>query len=248
MGACALLVTQSTVVGEAPAPDANAAPEPEKKPAWEGLVAFGLTITSGNSDTLLANASARANKKWPKDELRLSLDATYGENDGDKSVEQVKASSQYNRTFGTEDRWYVYGRVEALHDAIADIDGRFTLGPGMGYYFVKNKKTSLSGEAGPGAVIEKVDDKDWETYYTLRIADRFEYKINDRAKIWQTAEFMPDVSDFENYIVNVEIGIESGVTKSWALRVVFQDTYDNEPSPGSKSNDLKLIAGMAYKF
>jgi len=44
------------------------------------------------------------------------------------------------------------------------------------------------------------------------------------------------------------VGVESGLSKSWALRFVLQDTYDNQPAPGRKENDFKVIAGIQWKL
>ena len=52
----------------------------------------------------------------------------------------------------------------------------------------------------------------------------------------------------EKYIITAEVGIETAITKKWSLRVVGQDIYDSEPAAGRKNNDLRLIAGTAYKF
>ena len=54
--------------------------------------------------------------------------------------------AQYNRLF--TERVFGYLRLDGLHDAIADIEYRFTFSPGVGYYFIKNAQTTLSGEAG----------------------------------------------------------------------------------------------------
>jgi putative salt-induced outer membrane protein YdiY len=215
---------------------------------WEGSAVLGLTLTRGNSETLLVNMKMLGTRKRDRNELHLGLDGTYGESSGDKNNEQLKGFTQYNRIFGDDERWYFYGRVEALHDAIADIEGRFNIAPGVGYYVAKNKKISLAAETGPGVVVEKNDGEEWTTFSTFRAADRFEYKINHHAKVWQTAEILPDLGDFENYNVNAEIGIETAITVKWGLRVVLENSYDHEPSPGRKENDLKLIAGVSYRF
>ena len=87
-----------------------------------------------------------------------------------------------------------------------------------------------------------------KTYVALRLAERFEYKLSDRAKIWQSLEYLPQVDRFKNYIVNGEIGVEAGLTQKLSLRAWLQDTYDNEPAAGRLKNDIKLISGVAYKF
>ena len=38
------------------------------------------------------------------------------------------------------------------------------------------------------------------------------------------------------------------VAESDPVRVYAQDTYDNEPAPGHKQNDMKIITSLAYKF
>jgi hypothetical protein len=101
---------------------------------------------------------------------------------------------------------------------------------------------------GPSYVLEKVGDTGARGYLGLRLGERFEHKFANGARIWQTAEITPEVSEWDNYVFNFEIGLDAPITKSLSSRIVLQDTYDNEPTPGRLKNDLKLIAGIAYKF
>jgi putative salt-induced outer membrane protein YdiY len=87
-----------------------------------------------------------------------------------------------------------------------------------------------------------------DNYASIRISERFEHKLSDRARVWQFAEFIPQVDDLDNFIINAEVGVEADLTQSLSLRLVAQDTYDNKPVPGRKSNDFKLIAGLNYRF
>jgi putative salt-induced outer membrane protein len=212
---------------------------------WEKTASAGLTLTKGNSDTLLATADILATRKWTQDELSLGASGSYGEDSDVKNNETLRGFGQWNHLFS--DRFYGYLRLEALHDAVADVEYRVTLSPGAGYYFIKNETTRLSGEVGPGIVFEKQGTEEKE-YFTARVAERFEHKLSDRAKIWQSLEFLPQVDDFENYIINAEVGVEASLTKKLSLRVLAQDTYDNRPAPGRKANDIKLVSGVAWKF
>ena len=64
------------------------------------------------------------------------------------------------------------------------------------------------------------------------------------------------LSAIENYIVNFELGAEAPLSKKLSLRAVLSDTYDNQPAEvtgaaGTKTrlkNDVKITAGLAYKF
>jgi len=243
------LATLGVAASLAQAADANV-----NTNGWESTVAVGLTLTRGNSDTLLANVNGQTMKKWEMNELMFGADGTYGESDfkqddgstkTETTAQNFKAFGQYNRLF--TERFFGYARVEGLHDKIADIDYRFTFSPGVGYYFIKDARTFLRTEVGPGYLVEK-QGGETDDYVTLRLAERFEHKLNDHAKIWQAVEFLPQVDDFNNFIVNAEIGIDTAITKSFSLRTYLQDTYDNQPAPNRDQNDLKLVAGIAYKF
>ena len=221
------------------------APEAAKKPGWETSAAVGLTVTKGNSDTVTGTGNVIAQKKWERAELRLGADVTYGENEGVKSAESYHAFGQYNKLLN--ERVYGYFRADGLHDDIADVQYRITVGPGAGYYFIKKARTQLSGEAGPSVVFERQGVGE-TTYFTLRVAERFEHKFNDKTRLWQSVEWLPQVDDFNNSIINGELGVETQLTEKFSLRLFAQDTYDNEPAPGRKRNDLKLVAQLACKF
>lgn len=222
------------------------ADEAPAKPKWEKSAGVGLSATTGNTDSVLFTANITALKKWDKNEVRLGADASYGETEDVKSAESVRGYGQWNRLFS--DRFFGYLRAEASHDAVADIDYRITLSPGVGYYFIKNDTTSLSGEVGPGFVYEKAG-RDETGYMTLRVAERFEHKFNERVRLWQTAEYLPQVDDWENnFLLNFEIGVESKLTDKLSLKVFAVDNYDNDPVPGRKSNDLKVVTSLNYTF
>jgi hypothetical protein len=105
----------------APAQDAT---KPEDAPKWKQSAGVGLTLTQGNSETVLFTANYDGSKKWGSNEISVGLNGAYGENDDVKNNEYVKAFGQYNWLFGPQQRWYGFGRVEGLYDGIADIDYR----------------------------------------------------------------------------------------------------------------------------
>jgi putative salt-induced outer membrane protein YdiY len=222
---------------------------------WDASAALGLTLTRGNSKTLLFTGNIQANKKWDKNELNLGADGVYGENNSVENAESVRGFGQFNRLF--TERVFGYLRLEALHDGIANIDYRLTVSPGAGYYFIKGTNTTLRAEVGPGYIYERDGDatvngvfvpSHSKSYISLRVAERFEHKLNDRAKIWQSAEYLPQVDRFSNYIINFEAGVETSMTKHLSQQTFIQDTFHSEPAAGRLKNDLKLVAGIKYKF
>lgn len=226
--------------------DHTAAAEDAAKPSpWQSTAFLGVTLTRGNSDTVLVTGNLKTQKKEKANEWAFGVAGAYGENNGEKNTESFSGFGQYNRLFN--ERLFAYFRVDALHDGIADVEYRVALSPGAGYYFIKEKATTLAVEVGPGVIFEdRGGDK--QTYATLRVAERFEHKFSDKARMWQTAEFLPEVSRFSNFIVNAEVGVAATLAKNLELSVVLQDNYVNEPALGRDKNDIKLISGITYKF
>jgi putative salt-induced outer membrane protein YdiY len=225
---------------------------PPKNP-WETTAAAGLTLTSGNSETLLATVTLDTKHKTDKDETLAGVAGGYGQSKNqdtgntDKNTEFLNAFAQYNRLFS--ERFYAGLRLDGTYDGIAELDYRIRITPLVGYFFVKTPNTTLSAEVGPSAVFEKHSGQDEETYLGLRIGERFDHKLSDTTKIWESVDYVPRVDDWMNkYVVTAEIGIDTAINKHWSLRVVFQDIYDSAPTPGRENNDLRLVAGTAYKF
>ena len=103
--------------------------------------------------------------------------------------------------------------VDALHDGIADVEYGVTLSAGAGYYFVKTTNTVLSGEVGPGYVFEKLGSNE-RSYATLRVGEKFTQELSSHARLWQSAEFLPQVDDFD--------------CPSWtAVEIIFREWVPN---------------------
>lgn len=214
-------------------------------PLWDNSLAFGLTLTRGNSDTVLADSTLKAHRDDLTNEVLLSLEGTYGEDHSVKNNESLEAIAQYNHLFTS--RFYGYGHFDGLHDGVADVTYRFTISPGVGYYFVKRKATTLGLEIGPGGVIEKLDGER-KNYFVGRIAQNFDHKWNAHAHFWEKVEFLPQFDQGNNFLVNAEMGVETTLTRTISLRTVLQDNYNNIPAPGRERNDMKLVTSLVYKF
>jgi putative salt-induced outer membrane protein YdiY len=228
---------------------------PPAKVVWASSISAGITLTRGNSDTTLANFAATTDRKTDNNELNLGASATYGKakvTSGSTTIDSTTAQNadafaQYNQLFTT--RWYAYGRLEGLHDDVADLHYRITASPGVGYYFIKNKACNFSGEVGPGYVSQLLGSEH-EDFATIRLADKFEYKVSDRARVWENAEIDPDTKNFGNYIITSEVGVEADMnsSKSLALQVYLDDDYESQPALGRLKNDAKLVGAVAFKF
>ena len=218
---------------------------PPKTNGWNSLVAAGLTLTRGNSDTLLFTAKIATQKKDDRNEWLFQADGAYGVNNSVNSADSLHGLGQNNHLFS--EKFYTYANADVLHDGIQDLKYRVSLSPGAGYYLIKTNTTLLSVEMGPGLVTEERGDTD-ETYMSLRMAEHWEHKLSPTAKLWEKVEILPQINKFDNYAANIEFGVDSAITRQLSLQVTFDDNYVNEPAAGRKSNDVKLVGGIAWKF
>jgi putative salt-induced outer membrane protein YdiY len=220
---------------------------------WVSSVAAGFTLTSGNSDTLLATGAAATGYKGAKNELAVGIDGAYGTSKVPPATTNtvnanfIHGFAQYNRI--VTDGLYNYARLEGRSDQVADLQYRITLGPGAGYYFIRNTNTDLSVEAGASHLWQQLAHV-YDDYWTLRFAQRFHQVITDRARFRETIEYLPKADDFNNYIVNALVGIEADITKNkkFALQSYVTDTYNSRPAPGKKNADVMWVTGVVYKF
>jgi len=215
-------------------------------PKWDGTVTVGVTATQGNVNSVLTTGRLVAQKDAKWNQYNLESDGAYGEVSSVKSAQSAHGSAQYNHIF-VDDSLYSYGRGDALHDAIANVDYRLTSSVGSGLYFIKDKQTTLSSEVGPAVQYEKLDGEH-HLYPSARMAENFEHKIDEHARVWENIEVIPPLTCPDAFLVNAEVGLETPLTHKLSLQTYLQDNFANQPAPGYKDNDLKLISGLVFKF
>lgn len=224
-------------------------------PRWKSSIAFGGSLTSGNSDTMGLNLAAGSEKKTEKNEFVLGAVATYGETDDETSTEKGSLFFNYKRMFGSS---YVYSDTELFHDKIALIKYRFTTSAGYGRYVIDNEKTKLGVELGLAYIHEDFEDQpedeepaeelDADDTFALRVSQNFEHQLSATAKIWQSLEYLSEFSDFDNYLLNATAGIEAALNHKLSLRFSIEDRYNSRPPYGSEKNDLLTVAAVAMRF
>jgi putative salt-induced outer membrane protein YdiY len=221
----------------------------EDSDGWESELVAGLSLTDGNSETLLLNIGVGTKKISGDNESFLNAAYSYGESTTDDvestTTDNAKASAQYNRK--VTDATYGYLKANYLYDTIADIDYRVVVGPSIGRYLIQDDAASLAVELGVAWQAEEVGGVE-DDFVVLRVAQRYARKLSENASVWQSVEYLPEIEDFGNYLLNFEIGAEAAMTEAASLRVVFTDRYDSEPAADTDDNDISLTAGLVYKL
>lgn len=214
----------------------------------------GFTLTDGNSDTTNLSLGLETKQITESNEVRLNASYEYGQTtdtakDGSETdrthLDRAKLVGQSNWLLS--DMAYTFYNFTLEQDQIAKIEYRINTGPGFGYYFLRDDTSILSVESSVVYVFEELNGVS-DDYAAFRLAQNFEYKFENNARIWQTVEVVLDISDSDAYFFNAEIGAEASLTEKLALRVVLKDKYDNQPQSGVENNDLTLISGISLRL
>lgn len=230
------------------APADDCAPKKKKDPSvWDKALSFGFAFSDGNSNTTVLRARGDISRDYNKNLWDFYVDYGFEEADdgGQGEVEttrnQVLAGSDYKREFS--DIWFTGFGTSFRYDEIADIDYRVILNPTIGAHIVKTDDLKFALETGPSYIFEKVGNVS-DDYFSPRIANNFEWVISETAKIYQSAEYLFDVSDTDNYIVNAEAGIQTSITELFGLAVLVRTAYDNQPAEDRERNDVAVITSL----
>ncbi len=221
---------------------------------WSASANAGLNLTRGNSRTTAGNVGIVAERKGDAHEATVGVEGNYGQSeqtDADggtemkTTVQNEKGYAGYRYLF--TDRDYAYMNGELSQDKIADIKYRLILGPGLGRYWIKSDKNTFGTELGISWIKDKIGEDEGDRF-ALRFAEKYELKISDTAKVWESVEYLPAMDDFDNYLINGEIGVEAAMNSRLSLRIVAQDKYNNVPADDKEKNDFTVTAGIGYKL
>jgi putative salt-induced outer membrane protein YdiY len=237
-GSLVLAATNSAIAQDATTTDAT---------DWTKAVSAGLSLTDGNSNATNFNLNGKLGREYKDEVWRFEADYNFGDTKETPDSPRTETRNDY-RLLGDyrhifNDFYFGGIGADLRHDEIADLNYRFTVSPSVGMYVIKEDDLKLSLEAGPSYVFEELGGVS-NDYLAPRIANRLDWKISDTAKLFQTAEYLFDISDSNAYLLNAEIGIETTVTELVSLVVSIKDAYNNNPAEGKEKNDIAIISGL----
>ena len=247
-GACVVALLGSWAWGasegepsKTPAPPAPPAPKP-----WNVSGGVGLSLSQGNTENMMGNANLGAD--WTKAPWAfiLKADGEYGEDEEKTISERAKGSSQVNLKMSDVFYWLFVTELE--RDAIADVEYRLKGNLGVGYKAVDQGGSTLVFEVAPGYMREKLGSGAEDDVMTLRFHEGYQLVLQEGAKLWESVDILPDVTEVADYLLNAEIGIEAGISKQMRLRCVLKESYDSEPALDKERSDLSLITSVLWKF
>lgn len=214
---------------------------------WSGAMEFGVNGAEGNSQNFNLRYGLGIRHKT-QDNI-FTFDTQYNL----ASMDDVRTQ---NRWFSiARDEWYFRGTQWGFfvdgtfeYDEFRAFDYRVATHAGLTYKFIDNSQTLLKGRAGAGVSREFGGPNDDWTPELLFGMD-FDHKFNENTKFFTTADFIPNVTNFSDYRLQIQAGFETMLSKEYnlALKLGIQDLYDSTPE-GREPNDLFYFVALIWKF
>lgn len=226
-----------------------AAVKPE--PKWTGSVTAGAIVTTGNSETRNANATADAEYRREKDRITLGFLTTYAEEKNtspDWTLTDRRTSAKAKYDYFLSEKTYAFAQTSADKDRQASLDLRWTAGVGAGRQFLEDEKWKLSAEAGLTYFNESFNTGVDDDYMAARAAYNVEWHASEKWVLGQTTDIFPSLEDSEDVYVKADTRAKVTLTESMFGQLQWIVDYDNTPAAGKDRVDHRVLVSVGWKF
>ena len=229
---------------------------------WHGSINVAYQASRGNTYQNSATVLANVNRRWEKDRVNGNFGYYYSEtgttrDNKEKSTDRWELEGQHDHFWSA--LFYSYENAKFEQDDIAGLDYRLRLGAGAGLQWLDARnfdttgKWSFNQEVGAAWIKNSYVDQDPsadDSYATLRYAHHLKYhpKWNPGIEGFHNLEYLPQVDDWENYLMRADVGFSTKIVMNFDLLCKIEWDYNSMPSRGRKSSDIRYIVGLGYKW
>ena len=237
---------------------------------WTGSGEFGFASARGNSRTDNANAKLTLNQEnelWKNNffftGLRSKGEVQVTDADGATVNRFSTTANRYDAGasvgYKLDTRSYIVGALRYDHDDFGANLWQGTVSVGYGYVALKNEKTELSFEIGPGYKQYRPADEqqtlpdgtvvrtrqDSQSEPVARGLINYKYRLNGNCALEDT--LLLEVGTKNKYYQN-DLGFSVTVTKKLAVKLGYQVRYNSDTQEGIKHTDTLATTNLVYNF
>jgi putative salt-induced outer membrane protein YdiY len=263
------VASDKTVVADKPA---------DNKDTTELQVQAGGISAEGNARSLAMTGGSKFRLRRDDNQFRSAIAGNYAATSApspasrsyDSTVQNVQGMLRYDRFLAD---WMLFLQLQARNDRFAGYDARLQLDPGVGYAFINEKTTQLTGEVGYDLMYQKnrrdaryllnadkvpildasgrlqldPNKPDTFTIHSARAALAFEYALNESSKLTSNLEYLQGVNDTTFYRVNFDAAITAKFGKALSFSFGESIRFDNSAAQLAKAKtDYLTSANLVY--
>ncbi|MDD7984509.1 DUF481 domain-containing protein [Lentisphaera marina] len=221
---------------------------------WEYKLYLNLAKQTGNSDK--ENYRGGGSIGWERDGVKLLNYGSFilGENNKVNNEEEYVLGSDYEHPKALNDPSSIYLRSRWEKDRFEDIQNRYDLAGGMGYYFLDDERHILRSRLGLAMRHEdyQKESERNNTGHGLEMEVSFKRQTKIWGAIYSKVRYNPAIDDFNHYIINQESGYEIPFTMDDTLKLSLNMGMDQEyvshPNGTRSKDDTKYFLRLGLTF
>ena len=229
---------------------------------WSGSGELGFAATSGNTKSQNLNAKLAFKKEDMRWKHAFHLNALRSK--GEISDEYELTANRYelgaSSGYKFDERSYLVGAARYENDDFSPYEYQWVVSLGYGYTFIKNQRTELSAEIGPGfrrlderpytvtagtPPVATIIDPDVQGNIVGRGLIAFKHKFNEVTAFENT--LLIEAGSNNNYVQN-EAGFAVSMNKKFALKLGYQIRHNSEVQSGQGKDRSDADEQSVYNF
>jgi putative salt-induced outer membrane protein YdiY len=224
------------------------AQQPGPPEGLSGSAGFGLSLTSGNSDTI--NISATVDSIYdPKTNNVMKWNALFLRGTQNDVVTVNRLSATFRDENTVNGRMYVFGQMDTLHDTFKRIDYLLAPAAGLGYKVRNSMRSQLTIDAGAGAVIEQDAGVVARGAIALTLSQKLVQQLTGTTTLRQAVSALLKTNDFSDGLYTFQVGVSAKMSTRFQLAIDVLDTYKHQPlDPGTRPNDVAIVTSIVAKY
>jgi len=220
---------------------------------WTGSVSLGGNLASGNNTTALANLNFIIERKWPQDQIDLSLGFSNNFDDsrsgGDRNRIKAEIDAEFRHHYN-DGRWQYFIRSSAMRDELNNINLRTSLyaGPGVNLWRGGKGKT-FDMQLGLGIRFEDSDQRNEDLDVpVLTYGLRYKNLFLGSWKFRQLLTFEVPIAHTADYYLTSSTSLGIPISSQWSFSNSLQLRYAAQPTGNNTNLRVNFITGLRYQF
>lgn len=220
----------------------------EKLGKWTFQAEAGVTDREGNTQRFDAMGRLLLQHKSIDHMLQFYLNGQYGEQNDQRNVAEVIGGILYEHNF--TERFYWYVRNEAEYDEFENIDLRYTLTTGPGYYWIRKENHELKTWAGVGLLHESYRDGTSRSDAQAEVGVSYLVDLTEWLRFTHSTIWYPTFQSLRDYRLKSDTAflMPLGTSDMWKFKIGASYEYDPIPQAGRERLDETYYANILFEL